>query len=204
MKKLAVLLITISLSVNAGWFWEKDKDNNKPNYNGGIFSVDTTIDIIGGFGLILGAIYNQDFIKPSDPTISYSGGNSVKAPKPIDILVRYELYVNDIKSAYRILGDGEIKYNSDCGKDFYLLKKSMEKKYKFTTPENNNPLAGIQINNDRQSRRIRFSCNNFSHEPNYSLLKVNYYDDKLLEKYKEKLDKQEKEKEKSIINSYDI
>ena len=58
---LLTLLFLISLSVNAGWFLDGDKQNkdSKPRS-----SVDTTISINGGFGLRLGAAYNQDFIKP--------------------------------------------------------------------------------------------------------------------------------------------
>lgn len=188
MKKLTILLIVmITLPVNV------------------IASncVDTTEDISGGFGLKLGARYDQSFIKSSVYDVVPGGsdetGNSIIPSKPIDILSKYELFVTDEKLAFKIIGKGKIgdifKKNTLCEADFYTLKRALERKYKVSILDLG-AYNGLCIENKKQSRNIRAWCN--------TQLIIRYFDDNIFEPYQTKLLEDMRQEEKYRINSYDI
>jgi len=203
MKKLATLLITISLSVNAvgAWYSPVAPGDIDPRwlYEGTSL---TRTNIEGGFGMKLGATYNQDFLKPSYDF--NTGGNWVSPGKPIDILSRYQLFVDDRKVAWQIVGHGEATTVALCWDDRTLLVKAIRKKYGTeehgTKKENQKIMDNIIARNFEQGRFIEIVCldlNPQSTNLNEVRLTVIYRDDKIRMKYKET-------KENKRINSWDI
>ena len=204
------------------WFLDGDKQNkdSKPRS-----SVDTTISINGGFGLRLGAAYNQDFIKPAPPFSvifdATSAGNWVSPSKPIDILSRYKLYVDDKKVAWGVSGFGaEKKGIWSCKNDRDILIKAIEKKYGTSYVEDafsGNKTIAVNIT---QNREISVYCLNVkrltaggltperfqkhSEDKSIYILRINYTDRNIRWNYEERLDKEYKAKEDARINSYDI
>jgi hypothetical protein len=222
MKKLTILFLTISLSANASWFKNNDKLNKdlKPT-----LSVGTTVDIDGGFGLRLGARYNQDFIKPAGPNSAIFNfeetGNWVSPSSPIDILSRYKLYVNDEKVAWRISGFGaEQKGIWSCEYDRDNLIKAIEKKY-GTSYVRNEFEGNITIAvNSTQNREIEVFCANVkpltagglapkrfqkhSKDESIYILRIEYTDRGIMWKYQERIDKEYKTKKDARLDAYDI
>jgi hypothetical protein len=199
MKKLATLLITISLSVNAvgAWYSPVAPGDIDPRwlYEGTSL---TRTNIEGGFGMKLGATYNQDFLKPSYDF--NTGGNWVSPSKPIDILSRYQLFVDDRKVAWQIVGHGEVATFALCWDERTLLVKAIGKKYGIE--EGEDITDSTIARNFEQGRSIKIYCKDLNPQAqlinlNEARLTIIYRDDKIRMKYKET-------KENKRINSWDI
>ncbi len=192
MKKLTILLITISLSVNA-WYSPVAEGDINPRW---FLGMQTSVDIEGAFGLKLGATYNQDFLKPSYDF--KTDENWVVPSKPIDVLSRYQLFVDDRKVAWQIVGHGKVTTARLCQDERTLLVNAIHNKYKVKEG------GGMDLMDDddtaarnfEQGRIIDISCNvvnihNF--DADNTRVTVIYRDDKILDRYKKKR-----------INSWDI
>jgi hypothetical protein len=202
MKKLATLLITISLSVNAvggAWYLPVSVDDGDIQpawlYEGKSL---TYTNIEGGFGMKLGATYNQDFLKPSYDF--NTGGNWIVPSKPIDILSRYQLFVDDRNVAWQIVGYGEVTTFALCWDERTLLVKAINKKY--GTEEGGDITDSIIARNFRQGRSIEVNCKDLNPQSQFMNLNevrltIIYLDNHIRNKYKET-------KENKRINSWDI
>ena len=192
MKKLAILLIIIPLSVNAvgGWYSPAAPGDIDSRW---FLGMQTSVNIEGAFGLKLGATYNQDFLKPS---YDFNTGNNWVIPsKPIDILSKYQLFVDDSKVAWQIVGFGKPTTHGLCWNDKLLLEKAIKKKYKVKKDEDVLPhddaFDGTVARNFAQGRVIEISCkvintHIFDPDADNTRLTVIYRDDKILDKYKNK------------------
>jgi|APSaa5957512576_1039674.scaffolds.fasta_scaffold81364_1 copper chaperone CopZ len=224
MKALLILFTIFSLSTNAGWFGndsDKSDGNSKPKS-----SVGTTINIDGGFGLRLGATYDQSFIKPASPNdaifLFEEAGNWVSPSKPIDILTRYKLYVDDKKIAWRITAFGpEKKGIWSCEHDKNKLIKAIEKKYGTSYVKNEFEGNTTIAVNSVQNRGIEVYCaigkalnykglppenifDKHSDDESMFVLRIDYVDRNIRNRYQDKIDVKRQSEEDSRINSYDI
>jgi len=202
MKNLTMLLFSILISFNSyAWFTEDIHISGQHAINDKSL---THTDIEGAFGMKLGATYNQEFLKPSYDF--NTGGNWVVPSKPIDILSRYQLFVDDRKVAWQIVGHGKVTTAELCSDELRLLVKVINKKYgtekgwgmyfdgiDFQTEGYDNIIA----RNFRQGRSIEVYCKDLNLDRPSFRLTVIYRDDKSLYLNKEM-------KEKKRFDSWDI